>query len=138
MGQEIKQTQIDELEAQNKRRNLATVTAVIFGVVAGYYVYSNTNAKKSQFYKYMLGGGLVLGLGYRLFTMEKATRRKEAIKKTKATLEQGDYKPAPAPIDSSAAPTTIVDLGAPTTGTGKPDRPQPLNPNLTKPVMILK
>lgn len=138
MGQEIKQSQIDELEVQNKKRNLVTVTAVIFGVVAGYYVYSNTKAKKSQFYKYMLGGGLVFGLGYRLFTMEKATRRKEAIKKTKATLEQGDYKPAVALVDSSALPTTVVDLGETNTNTTKPDRPQPLNPNVKKPLMILK
>jgi len=138
MSQEIKQAQIDELEIQNRRRNLATVTAVIFGMVAGYYVYSNTKAKKSQFYKYMLGGGLVFGLGYRLFTMEKATRRKEAIKKTKATLEQGNYKPAVAIVDSTALPTTVVDLGAPNTGTTKPDRPHPLNPNVKKPLMILK
>jgi F0F1-type ATP synthase assembly protein I len=46
--------------------SLEIISGIIVGVVAGYYVYSNTNAKKSQFYKYMLGGGLVLGLGYRV------------------------------------------------------------------------
>lgn len=142
MSKEIKQAEISELEKQQKKRNLITVTFTIFGVMAGYWLFSNTKAKKSKLYSYLIGGGIIAGAGYRALTMEKATRRKEAIIEKKATLEQGYFKPAPAPLDAQVAQTTIVDLGAPTTttgtSTGKPDRPQPLNPNPTKPVMVYK
>lgn len=138
MSQEIKQAEITELETQNKKRNVVTLTVALFGVAAGYYVFMNTKSKRSNFFKYLVGGGLIFGVGYRLLTMEKSTRRKEAIKKKTATLTQGDYKPASAPLDSGAAQTTVVDLGAPVTTTGKPDRPQPLNTVTKDPTMIYK
>lgn len=132
MSKEIKQAEISELEQQQKKRNLITVTFTIFGVMAGYWVFANTNAKKSKLYSYLLGGGIIAGLGYRALTMEKSTRRKEAIKTKKSKLEQGYYKPVSAPLDASAVPTTVVNLGAPSTST----KPSNVSPN--DPTMVLK
>jgi hypothetical protein len=138
MSKEIKQAEITELEAQNAKRNIVTLTSALLGVAVGYFVFTNTKSKRADFFKYLIGGGLVFGVGYRLLTQKKTTRRKEAIKKKTASLEQGYVKPAVATVDSGAAPTTVVDLGAPVTTTGKPDRPQPLNTVTKDPTMIYK
>lgn len=145
MSQEIKQSEITELQAQNAKRNIVTLTSALLGVAVGYFVFTNTKSKRADFFKYLIGGGLVFGVGYRLLTQKKTTRRKEAIKKKTASLEQGYLKPAVATVDSGAAQTTVVDLGASTTSsteinkpTGNPDRPHPVNPNVLKPAVIYK
>jgi hypothetical protein len=145
MSLEVKQAEIDELEAQNAKRNLVTLTSALVGVAVGYYVFKNTKSKRSDFIKYLIGGALVFGGGYRLLTQKKTKRRKEAIKKKTASLEQGYVKPAVATGNFNEAPTTVVNLGAPTTSsseinkpTGNPDRPHPVNPNVLKPAVIYK
>jgi hypothetical protein len=145
MSLELKQAEIAELEAQNAKRNIVTLTSALLGVAIGYFVFTNTKSKRADFFKYLIGGGLVFGVGYRLLTQKKTKRRKEAIEKKTASLEQGYVKPAVASVDSGAAPTTVVDLGAPTTSsseinkpTGNPDRPHPVNPNVLKPAVIYK
>ena len=130
MSNQIKEAEISELEVQNKKRNLITVTYAIFGAVAGYYVFMNTKSKKSNFYSYLIGGALVLGGGYRLLTMKKTKKRKEAIKTKQASLESGYYKPAPALLDTGAAPTTVVDLGASNTPLVKPTNTSPKDPTM--------
>lgn len=138
MSLDIKQAEITELEAQNAKRNLVTLTSALLGVAVGYYIFKNTKSKRSDFFKYLIGGGLVFGGGYRLLTQKKSIRRKEAIKKKTASLEQGYVKPAVATVDLNEAQTTVVDLGTSPTSTGKPDRPHPVNPNVLKPAPIYK
>jgi uncharacterized membrane protein YebE (DUF533 family) len=138
MSLEIKQAEISELEVQNKKRNLITVTYAIFGAAVGYYVFMNTKSKKSNFYNYVIGGALAFGLGYQVLTMKKTKRRKEAIKKKTATLTQGDYKPAPALLDTGVVPTTVVDLGAPNPTTVNTPSVNPTNTSPKDPTMIYK
>lgn len=121
MSNQIKESEITELEKQNAKRNIASMTFALFGLGAGYWVFSNTKASKKNFFIYVLGGALVLGGGYRLLTRTRATRRKNAIQEKKTMIERGVTKPASATIQSDIAPTTIVDLtpaGTPTAPIG--------------------
>ena len=119
MSNQIKESEISELQKQNAKRNIASMTFALFGLGAGYWVFANTKASKKYFLTYLLGGALVLGGGYRLLTMTRATRRKSAIHEKKALILRGDTKPAPANVSSDSAPTTVVDLTP--TGTSKPN-----------------
>lgn len=110
MSFNYRQEEIDELQKQNAKRNIASMTLALLGVGAGYWVFANTKASKKYFFTYMLGGALILGGGYRLLTMTRATRRKSAINEKKALILRGDTKPAPANVPSDSAPTTVVEL----------------------------
>lgn len=110
MSFNYRQEEIDELQKQNAKRNIASLTLALLGVGAGYWVFANTKASKKYFFTYMLGGALILGGGYRLLTMTRATRRKSAINEKKALILRGDTKPAPANVSSDSAPTTVVEL----------------------------
>lgn len=110
MSFNYRQSEIEELQKQNAKRNIVSMTFALFGLGVGYWVFNNTNAPKKQFLTYMLGGAIVLGGGYRLLTMQKAFRRKSAIASKKTMLERGDTKPAPAIVPTDSAPTTVVEL----------------------------
>jgi len=116
MSVNLKESEIQELEKYNAQRNIVSLTLALFGLGVGYWFFKNTKAQKKQYLKYMLGGAIVLGGGYRLLTMNKTKKIKNAIKEKKLMIEQGTTKPAPAPSQIDTVPTTVVEL----TPTGTP------------------
>jgi hypothetical protein len=110
MKNELIGSEITDLEIQNKKRNLGTVTSFLMGGILGYAVWTQTSNKNKQVFKYIIGGSAILGVGYWLYTLKGVTKRKNAIEQKKSLIERGQTKPAPVLNQSDAQATTVVEL----------------------------
>jgi hypothetical protein len=110
MKNEIISSEIRDLETQNKKRNLATVTSFLMGGIIGYAIWSQKSSNKAQVLKYVIGGSVIAGIGYWAITLKGVTKRKNAVEQKKILIERGQTKPTVASTQSDTQPTTVVEL----------------------------
>jgi len=119
MSDQIKEVEIEELEVQNRKRNIATASSFVVGAIAGYVASRQMKSKKVNTLKFVVGGSLLFGLGYWGLTQKRTTKRKNAIREKRTIIEQESTNPASNATNTDTAPTTVVELTP--TGTPKPN-----------------